>query len=111
MIVISESQLDYTFETKPHKQPIKNAYGDMITKEEILNIDNRVKFAYIENPNVEEYDFEYYVKIWFNYILFKPHDEKKIHIDGRKEFVSENKEGLIEKINVFLNQDNPFKII
>ena len=68
----------------------------VVTSDEIISIDKRIKSCMIENK--EEPNDEIYVKIWFNYRI----ENNSIKTDGRQEFVADTKETLIKEIQDFL---------
>ena len=67
----------------------------VVTFDEVISIDSRIKSCMIENP--EEDGDEYYAKIWFSY-----KDNFGTKPDGRHEFISDTKEKLIKAIQDFM---------
>jgi hypothetical protein len=70
----------------------------VVTSDEIISIDNRIKSCMIENP--EEDGDEYYAKIWFSY-----KDSFGTKPDGRYEFIADTKEKLIKAIQDFMDTE------
>lgn len=70
-----------------------------VVSEDITSIDNRITGCLIENPT--DINDEYYAKIWFAYKI-KGSDKKP---DGRQEFESKTKEGLLSDIKSFMVEE------
>jgi hypothetical protein len=78
--------------------------GKLLTKEEIMDIDDRVTSCSFDNP--DSVDSQYYIKVWFNY-----KNGHKI-FQGRREFVALTKNAIIDDVKSFFrNKNRGFEIV